>query len=283
MCSLARGPKGCLRRCWLAFRLDGVEYFDPAMQWGLRNAVEVAHRHTAALPYMLNKRGVSNVFGVIDDFMLMEEADSIDAQRRRGESTGYDTLGTVFDAVLGENCRHHESDRPDKAHDYFEAASERNGFDGWRRVVHQTHQGAKTRKGHPDTSRQKDLQIAELESGLRVASRHRLRVGTGKASTCQEPVHFEAAQNAQHLRSNEMPETVPTETQDELRESVARSAALHGVLCVGQTVRHTKTVPGHDESESELARLLEVETVRVQSVVEQLEAVGNKANVISPF
>ena len=35
----------------------------------------------------------------------------------------------------------------EKGHAYFEPATGLNGFDGWRRIVHQIHQGAKVHRG----------------------------------------------------------------------------------------------------------------------------------------
>ena len=50
-----------------------------------------------------------------------------------------------------------------KAHDYSEAATELNGFDGWRRIVHQTHQWANTRRGTLRRIVEKMPQITRLE------------------------------------------------------------------------------------------------------------------------
>ena len=51
----------------------------------------------------------------------------------------------------------------DKAHEYFEAADELNGFDGWRRIVQQIHKGSKTRNGNLRRLVKKMPMIARVE------------------------------------------------------------------------------------------------------------------------
>ena len=51
----------------------------------------------------------------------------------------------------------------DKAHAYFEPTADLNGFDGWRRIVHQIHQGAEVRRGTLRRVTKNMPKIAKLE------------------------------------------------------------------------------------------------------------------------
>jgi hypothetical protein len=99
----------------LAFIHQGQEYWDCALEWGMRNAVEIAHRTCTAIIYMMNRRGVYDVFGVIDDILLLSTAEEIDEMRANGVPTPYDRLCAVLDVTFGPNARH---TKPEKCQDF---------------------------------------------------------------------------------------------------------------------------------------------------------------------
>ena len=85
----------------LAYKLEGIEYWDAALQWGLRNGVEISMRFTCALIYILNRHNIYNVFGVIDDFLLLFEPNmTLEACK-----ADYEKACSIFDKALGPNCR----------------------------------------------------------------------------------------------------------------------------------------------------------------------------------
>lgn len=45
--------------------------WDPYLQFGLRNAPEVAHRFTLAVLEMMRRRGYNNIVGIMDDFLVV--------------------------------------------------------------------------------------------------------------------------------------------------------------------------------------------------------------------
>jgi hypothetical protein len=89
----------------LAFKLFGKEFWDTAMEWGLRNAVEIAHRFTTALIYIFNRHSVEDAFGVLDDFLFLAEEALLHEQARRGEPSGYARACARVDAILGPDSR----------------------------------------------------------------------------------------------------------------------------------------------------------------------------------
>lgn len=48
---------------------------DPYLQFGQRNAPEVAHRFTLAIVAIMRYRGFSNLVGIVDDFLVVEETE----------------------------------------------------------------------------------------------------------------------------------------------------------------------------------------------------------------
>ena len=48
---------------------------------------------------------MEDVFGVIDDFLILEERDVLLAQRARGEPNKYDKICAIFDGLLGPDSR----------------------------------------------------------------------------------------------------------------------------------------------------------------------------------
>ena len=123
----------------LAFELFGQEYWDMAMQWGLRNAVEIAHRFTAALVHIFNVRaaphaaaayaftciaqtsaaqatpthttlapqrhGVTDAFGTIDDFLFLASTEELIEQSQRGTPDSFTRACAILDRILGPDAR----------------------------------------------------------------------------------------------------------------------------------------------------------------------------------
>ena len=85
----------------LAYKLEGTKYCDAALQWGMQNGVETSMRFSNALIYILNRHGIENVFGVIDDFLLLFEPHMTLAECNQT----YAKACAIFDSALGPNCR----------------------------------------------------------------------------------------------------------------------------------------------------------------------------------
>jgi hypothetical protein len=91
----------------LAFRsIDGIEYWDCAMQWGLRNAVEIAHRFCTWLVHVFNRHGVTNAFGIIDDLLFLDTEEHVAQQAAAGVPDCYETSTSLIDELLGPDARH---------------------------------------------------------------------------------------------------------------------------------------------------------------------------------
>ena len=83
------------------------------------------------------------------DFAEGLEDDKLTTERLHAESGSYRWMAELNVTKLGDKLRGWPNTAlQDKAHEYFEAADELNGFDGWRRIVQQIHKGSKTRKGN---------------------------------------------------------------------------------------------------------------------------------------